>query len=80
MEALHFNYDGDHLRIRSLGPDSGVLDMGQANLAKWVLEARRGGPEGDVWVRECNVYLPNGAPIGDALKRFGFSEADVAVK
>ena len=80
MEAMHFNYDGEQLRIRTLGKDSGVLDMGRIDCAKWVLESKRGGPEGDLWTRESACYLPNWAPIGDAIKRFGFSEADLAVR
>jgi len=80
VETLHFNFDGEQLRIRTLGKDSGVRDMGRADLAKWVLESRRGGPEGDLWVRESACYLPNGVGVEAAYKHFGFSEADLAVK
>lgn len=76
-QIVYFVYDSENLRIRSLGRDTAVLDTATPNMAKWVLEARRGGPMGDMWVRDAAVYLHNDKTLRDAITRLGFKPEDL---
>jgi hypothetical protein len=73
----YFEFEGEQLRIRSLGPDSGIRDMGMLNVTKWVLESKRGGPQGDLWEKASTIYLANASEISLAIKRFGFDPKNI---
>ena len=65
-----FRYEGETLRIRSLGRNSGVIDMGRADTQKVVLEhkgARR-------WIRDAATYIRNDEPLDKAVRQLGFRQ------
>lgn len=63
-----FIFEGELLRVRSLGTDSGVLDAHTPHVVKWVLEHNLDG----MWYRDAYVLLPFSSTVEEAKKRLGF--------
>lgn len=68
MNKIIFQFEGETLRISSLGSDSGARET-RRSMAKWVMDRKL---TNGTWERDSHVFLPNDATVADAQKRFGF--------
>ena len=63
-----FACEGETLRVKSLGPDSGAREC-LSRKAKWVLDRRTYNGR---WERDSHTFLDNSATVADAKRQFGF--------
>jgi hypothetical protein len=70
MSMVLFSYEGDTLRVRSHGPNSGVQKSGKLGYVKWSLDHKDGT---GFWKEDGYVLLPPEGTLMEAVKQLGFT-------
>jgi hypothetical protein len=71
MSMVIFDYEGDTLRVRSHGANSGVQKAGKLGYVKWSLSHLDRGV--GLWKEDSYVLLPVEGTLKEAVERLGFT-------